>query len=95
MKKISRKANDVPLLVSTLGSFSISESNTIFAKPTGFPFSVITTRFGPVFTTYAATLDDQMSITHSYYPHVTSKYIAREYFSKFKAILELLTKDMM
>lgn len=95
VKKISRKANDVSLLVSTLGRFSISESNTIFAKPTGFPFSVITTRYGPVFTTYAATLDDQMSITHSYYPHVTSEYIAREYFSKFKAILELLTKDMM
>ena len=95
VKKIGRSTNNVSLLVSSLGRFSISESNTVFAKPTGFPFSIITTTYGPAFITYAATFDDQMSITHTYYPHVTSEYITNEYITQFKAILEHLTKDMM
>ena len=81
------------LFVSSLGRFSISESSTSLAKLNGFHLKFAGTKREELFTTFAATFDDQLSISHSYYPHLTNEYIKNEYFSKFDEIIQLLIED--
>ena len=86
--KLGRLPTPLLLVVSSLGNFSFSKSDTDLAKASGFFFSLTGTRCCPIFATYVATIDGQLSVTHSYYPHVTSKSIATQYCSKFLEIVE-------
>ena len=95
MMKNGRRIHSVLLMVSNMGKFTVSVSNTSNAKPTGLVISVSGTANGPIFATYAATVDDQMSITHTYFPHVTNESMAKEYFGKFKEVLTLLMEDAL
>ena len=81
------------LLVSSLGKFTVPESATAHAKPIGFLFSPTGTRCDLMFTTYAVTLNDQMSISHSYFPHTTSESMTKDYIRQFEDILEMLIKN--
>ena len=85
---IGRKYTPILLVANSLGRFSFSESSRNLAKPTGFLFSLTSTVCGPIFSTYVATFDDQMSISHTYYPHVTCESLSMQYCSKFREILE-------
>ena len=90
---VGRTAAPVLLVASSLGRFSFSESSKNLAKPSGFLFSLTAMAGGPIFATYVATLDDQLSISHSYYPHVTSESLSMQYCSKFREILEHFVKN--
>ena len=50
------------LLVSSFGKFTVSESDTAIAKPNGFHLKFSATEREEYFTTYAVTLDGQLSI---------------------------------
>ena len=83
--------DDTILLVNSLGKFPLPDCNV---KLTGFLFSTRGTDFGPIFTTYAATIDSILSITHSYHPHVTSEESSRQYICNFEKILKsIITED--
>ena len=93
LMKLGRLSNPYLLFVSSLGRFNISESSTSLAKLNGFHLKFAGTKREELFTTFAATFDDQLSISHSYYPHLTNEYIKNEYFSTFDEIIQLLIED--
>ena len=82
--------DDTMLLVNSLGKFSLPHCNV---KLTGFLFGTCGTDFGPIFVTYAATIDNILSITHSYHPHVTSEESSRQYICNFESILKSIIKE--
>ena len=81
------------LLVSSLGRFTVSESDTTIAKPNGFHLKFAGTKREEFFTTYAVTLDGQLSIAHSYYPQVISECLKIEYLDKFEDIMKVMIGD--
>ena len=93
LMKVGRLCHPYLLFVSSLGRFNISESSTTLAKLNGFHLKFSGTKREEYFTTFAATFDGQLSISHSYYPHVTSEYIKNEYYRKFEEVIEILIKD--
>ena len=93
LMKVGRLCHPYLLFVSSLGRFNISESSITLAKLNGFHLKFSGTKREELFTTFAATFDGQLSISHSYYPHVTSEYIKNEYYRKFEEVIEILIKD--
>ena len=81
------------LLISSLGRFTVPDSATTHARPVGFLFSTSASRFDLMFTAYAVTINDQLSISHSYYPHTTSASMTKDYIYEFQEVMELLIKD--
>ena len=81
------------LCVSSLGRFTVPDSATTHAKPVGFLFSPSASRCDLKFTAYAATINDQLSISHSYYPHTTSESMTKDYIREFEEVIEFLIKD--
>ncbi len=69
-----------PIVASTIGKFTfMGYQDDMLIKPSGIMFSVAGHTSGPIFGTYAITIDGKMSISSTYYPHVTSDAKAREF----------------
>ena len=76
------------LVPSSLGRFAVPYSEPKKLESTGVAFVMVAEWCYPALATYASTIDEKLSVTHTSYPAAVSKETAEEFCEAFRKIME-------